>query len=79
MWMCDKTPVQQELAVSLAEMTHLFSDDVQEGLRFQRTFYTTMRKYVFLYVKFLYVLIYGIFNKSSIPCTLPCASKYTHV
>ncbi|KAG5188802.1 nucleolar protein,Nop52-domain-containing protein, partial [Tribonema minus] len=44
MWMCDKAEVQQELAVTLSKMTHLFVDDLNDGLRFQATFYIMMRR-----------------------------------
>jgi Nucleolar protein,Nop52 len=44
MWMCDKAAIQSELAVRLSQMTHLFADDPNEGLRFQAAFYSAMRR-----------------------------------
>ena len=42
MWLADKPPFQQELAVRLAQLTHTLRGE--NGLRFMRIFWETMRR-----------------------------------
>lgn len=44
MFMCDKAPVQRELAENLAGLLSLFRDDRPEGVRFFRSFCVTMQR-----------------------------------
>lgn len=44
MFMCDKAPVQRELAENLASLLSLFKDDRLEGVRFFRSFCVTMQR-----------------------------------
>ncbi|CAM9126552.1 unnamed protein product, partial [Hapterophycus canaliculatus] len=44
MFMCDKAPVQRELAENLAGLLSLFKDDRWEGVRFFRSFCVTMQR-----------------------------------
>ena len=44
MFMCDKAPVQRELAENLAGLLSLFKDDRSEGVRFFRSFCVTMQR-----------------------------------
>lgn len=46
MFMCDKAPVQRELAENLGGLVNLFKDDRFEGVRFFRSFCITMQRYV---------------------------------
>lgn len=44
MFMCDKAPVQRELAENLAGLLSLFKDDRPEGVRFFKSFCVTMQR-----------------------------------
>ncbi|CAB1117338.1 unnamed protein product [Ectocarpus sp. CCAP 1310/34] len=44
MFMCDKAPVQRELAENLAGLLSLFKDDRAEGVRFFKSFCVTMQR-----------------------------------
>eukprot|EP00903_Cladosiphon_okamuranus_P013436 g12515.t1 len=44
MFMCDKAPVQRELAENLAGLLSLFKDDRSEGVRFFKSFCVTMQR-----------------------------------
>lgn len=44
MFMCDKAPVQRELAENLAGLLSLFKDDRTEGVRFFKSFCVTMQR-----------------------------------
>ncbi|CAM9534321.1 unnamed protein product, partial [Ectocarpus sp. 8 AP-2014] len=44
MFMCDKAPVQRELAENLAGLLRLFEDDRAEGVRFFKSFCVTMQR-----------------------------------
>ncbi|CBJ26415.1 conserved unknown protein [Ectocarpus siliculosus] len=44
MFMCDKAPVQRELAENLAGLLRLFKDDRAEGVRFFKSFCVTMQR-----------------------------------
>lgn len=44
MFMCDKAPIQRELAHNLASLIHLFKDKRTEGVRFFRYFCVTMQR-----------------------------------
>ncbi len=43
MWLCDKAPVQLELAKSLGQLVFVYAGLLEEGLRFFRTFCKTMQ------------------------------------
>lgn len=44
MFMCDKTPIQRELAQNLAGLVNLFKSDREQGVRFFRSFCVTMQR-----------------------------------